>query len=99
MTLSIQYLYYLVGAVLALTAIATFSDRSNPKRVSSGLFWGLYALVFLVGDQLPPLWVGVAAVDMALISGFGGVAGGQHESPSLAAYAASAQRLGNKPFA
>ena len=42
MTLSIQYLYYLVGAVLALTAIATFTDRSNPKRLSSGLFWGLY---------------------------------------------------------
>lgn len=62
MTLSIQYLYYLVGAVLALTAIATVTDRSNPKRVSSGLFWGLYALVFLVGDQLPPLWVGVGAV-------------------------------------
>ena len=99
MTLSIQYLYYLVGAVLALTAIATFSDRSNPKRVSSGLFWGLYALVFLVGDQLPPLWVGVGAVAMALIAGFGGVAGGQHKSPSVAEYAASATRLGNKLFA
>ena len=34
-------------------------------------------LVFLVGDQLPPLWVGVGAVAMALIAGFGGVAGGQ----------------------
>lgn len=99
MTLSIQYLYYLVGAVLALTAIATVTDRSNPKRVSSGLFWGLYALVFLVGDQLPPLWVGVGAVAMALIAGFGGVAGGQHKSPSVAEYAASAKRLGNKLFA
>ena len=99
MTLSIQYLYYLVGAVLALTAIATFSDRSNPKRVSSGLFWGLYALVFLVGDQLPPLWVGVGAVAMALIAGFGGVAGGQHKSPSVAEYAASAKGRGKKLFA
>jgi uncharacterized membrane protein len=99
MILSIQYLYYLVGAVLALTSIATFTDGSNPKRVSSGLFWGLYALVFLVGDQLPPLWVGVGAVAMALIAGFGGVAGGQHKSPSVAEYSASAKRLGNKLFA
>jgi uncharacterized membrane protein len=67
--------------------------------VSSGLFWGLYALVFLVGDQLPPLWVGVGAVAMALIAGFGGVAGGQHKSPSVAEYSASAKRLGNKLFA
>lgn len=36
---------------------------------------------------------------MALIAGFGGVAGGQHKSPSVAEYAASAKRLGNKLFA
>ena len=41
MILSIQYLYYLVGAVLALTSIATLTDRSNPKRLSSGVFWGV----------------------------------------------------------
>ena len=99
MILSIQYLYYLVGAVLALTSIATLTDRSNPKRLSSGVFWGLYALVFLVGDQLPPLWVGVGAVAMALIAGFGGVAGGKHEGRSAADYVASAKRLGNKLFA
>jgi uncharacterized membrane protein len=99
MILSIQYLYYLVGAVLALTAIATLADRSNPKRLSSGLFWGLYALVFLVGDLLPPMWVGVGAVAMAVIAGFGGVAGGRHDGRSVADYAASAKRLGNKLFA
>ena len=99
MILSIQYLYYLVGAVLALTSIATLTDRSNPKRLSSGVFWGVYALVFLVGDQLPPLWVGVGAVAMALIAGFGGVAGGKHEGRSAADYVASAKRLGNKLFA
>ena len=99
MILSIQYLYYLVGAVLALTSIATLTDRSNPKRLSSGVFWGVFALVFLVGDQLPPLWVGVGAVAMALIAGFGGVAGGKHEGRSAADYVASAKRLGNKLFA
>ena len=52
-----------------------------------------------MGDQLPPLWVGVGAVAMALIAGFGGVAGGQHKSPSVAEYVASAKRLGNKLFA
>ena len=99
MILSIQYLYYLVGAVLALTSIATLTDRSNPKRLSSGVFWGGYALVFLVGDLLPPLWVGVGAVALALIAGFGGVAGGKHEGRSAADYVASAKRLGNKLFA
>ena len=73
MTLSIVHLYDLVGAILALPAVATLADRQHPKRYSSALFWGLYALVFLIGDQLPPVWVGVGAIVMALIAGFGGV--------------------------
>ncbi|HQQ70574.1 MAG TPA: DUF979 domain-containing protein [Alicycliphilus sp.] len=98
MTLTLQHLYYLVGVVLAITAVATAADASNPKRYSSALFWGLYALVFLVGDQLPPVWVGVGAVAMALIAGFGGVGAGRHTPRAAADYAASAKRLGNKLF-
>jgi uncharacterized membrane protein len=99
MTLSIQHLYYLIGAVLVITAVSTLTDRSNPKRISSALFWGLYALVFLIGDLVPPMWVGVGAVVMALIAGFGGVGAASHPGRSAAEYAASAKRLGNKLFA
>ena len=98
MTLTISHLYYLVGAILAITAVMTAADASNPKRYSSALFWGLYALVFLAGDQLPPVWVGAGAVVMALIAGFGGVGAGGHKPPSAAEYLASARRLGNKLF-
>ncbi|MDA8454879.1 DUF979 domain-containing protein [Acidovorax sp. GBBC 3334] len=98
MTLTIQHLYLLVGAILAVTAAMTLADRTHPKRYSSALFWALYALVFLVGDLLPPLWVGVGAVAMALIAGFGGVGAGRHEPRSAADYAASARRLGHKLF-
>ena len=99
MILSIQHLYYLIGAVLVITAVSTLTDRSNPKRISSALFWGLYALVFLIGDLVPPMWVGVGAVVMALIAGFGGVGAASHPGRSAAEYAASAKRLGNKLFA
>ena len=98
MTLTLQHLYYLVGAILAITAVATATDASTPKRYSSALFWGLYALVFLVGDQLPPVLVGVGAVAMALIAGLGGVGGGRHTPRAAADYLASAKRLGNKLF-
>lgn len=98
MVLSIAHLYYLVGAILALTAAMTLADRQHPKRYSSALFWGLYAVVFLAGDQLLPVWVGVGAIAMALIAGFGGVGVGHHAARSVAEYAASAKRLGNKLF-
>lgn len=99
MTLSITHLYDLVGVILALTAVMTLADRQHSRRYPSALFWGLYAAVFLAGDWLPPVWVGVIAIVMALIAGFGGVGAGHHPARSLADYAASAKRLGNKLFA
>jgi uncharacterized membrane protein len=98
MILSIQHLYYLVGAILVITAGMTLADASHPKRYSSALFWGLYALVFLIGEQLPPIWVGTGVVVMALIAGFGGVGAGHHRARSAAQYLASAKRLGNRLF-
>ncbi len=98
MTLSIVHLYYLVGGILAVTAWMTLRDRQHPKRYSSAFFWGLYSLVFLIGDELPPVWVGIGVVIMALIAAFGGVGVGRHGDRSAADYAASAKRLGNKLF-
>ena len=98
MIIPIQYLYYLVGIVLAATAIMTLKDASNPRRYSAGLFWALYSMVFLVGEQLPPVWVGCIAVLMAVIAGFGGVLGGKHQPRTDAQYMESAKRLGNKLF-
>lgn len=98
MTLTITHLYYLVGLILAITAVMTLTDRQHPKRYSSAFFWGLYALVFLIGDLLPPVWVGVGVVVMALIAAFGGVGIGHHAARTPTQYLESAKRLGNKLF-
>ncbi|WP_416050170.1 DUF979 domain-containing protein [Cupriavidus basilensis] len=98
MIISIDYLYWLAGLVLAITALMTFADRDHPRRLSTGLFWALYALVFLIGDKLPPAIVGIGAVVMALIAGLGGVGHGKHGTLPEAERRASAKRLGNKLF-
>ena len=98
MTLTINHLYYLVGAILALTSVMTLADRQHTRRYSSAFFWGLYALVFICGDKFPPEWVGAGVIVMALIAAFGGVGVGRHALRSPAEYASSAKRLGNKLF-
>lgn len=98
MIISIQYLYWLAGVILAITAFMTATDRTNPKRWTTGLFWGLFAIAFLVGEKLPPVWVGVGVVVMAVIAGFGGVGFGQHENLNDRARRESAGRLKNKLF-
>ena len=98
MIISIQYLYWLAGVILAITAVMTVTDTTNPKRWSTGLFWALFAVAFLVGERLPPAIVGVGVLVMAVIAGFGGVGFGKHEDLPDKARRASAGRLGNKLF-
>jgi uncharacterized membrane protein len=98
MIISIQYLYWLAGVILAITAFMTVTDRSNPKRWTTGLFWGLFAIAFLIGERLPPVWVGVGVIVMAVIAGFGGVGFGRHQDLNDRARRESAGRLKNKLF-
>ncbi len=98
MILSIQYLFWLAGAILALTAVMTLADRQHPKRWTSGLFWGLFSLVFLIGDRLPPAWVGAGVLLMAVLAGCGAVGSGHHASRPERETRASAGRLGNRLF-
>lgn len=98
MTLMLSHLFYLVGALLAAISIMTFLDKNHPKRFLSGTFWGLYALVFLIGDFIPPMWVGVGVVLIGLIGGLNLVGSGNHHIPSTAEFVASAKRLGSKLF-
>nr|WP_218628407.1 MULTISPECIES: DUF979 domain-containing protein [unclassified Variovorax] len=88
----------MVGAILLLTAGMTLADSHHPKRFTSALFWALYALVFLVGDLIPPVWMGAGVVLMALIAGFGGVGHGKHHALPEKEAKASAARLGHKLF-
>jgi uncharacterized membrane protein len=98
MTLTINYLFYLVGIVLAVVAGMILTDKSHPRRLSAGVFWLVYALIFLIGDWIPVPVVGILVVAMALIAGFGGVTGAKPKMLSEDTRRQSAKRLGNKLF-
>jgi uncharacterized membrane protein len=98
MMLSITYLYWLVGIVLAVVAGMVVLDTAHPKRFFAGTFWGLAALIFLVGDKLPPALVGAFVIAMAVIAGCGLVTGGKPKVLPVETRTQSAKRLGNKLF-
>lgn len=98
MILSINYIYWLVGLILLIVSGMILSDRSHPRRLAAGGFWLIYALIFLIGDLLPPMVVGAAVIVMALIAGFKGVTAGREKPLSPAVREASAKRMGNKLF-
>jgi len=98
MTLTINYLFYLVGIILLVVGGMILTDKAHPKRFSAGVFWLIYALIFLVGDWIPVPVVGVLVVAMALIAGLGGVTGAKPRMLSEQTRRQSAVRLGNKLF-
>ncbi|MGE5624393.1 MAG: DUF979 domain-containing protein [Bacillota bacterium] len=69
----LDLIYALLGLIFAATAAINFRDRSNPKRLKSALFWGLYAVTFFFGSWLPPFATGCLVIVMALSAGLGGL--------------------------
>ncbi|MDI9229207.1 DUF979 family protein, partial [Serratia bockelmannii] len=60
-----QYLMWLAGVILLIVAVLSWRDSANPRRFTTGLFWALYGLIFLLGDgayQLMGQWAGDAAL-------------------------------------
>ena len=98
MTLTLNWLFWLLGIVLLIVGGMIVMDREHPRRFTAGGFWLLYALIFLVGDLLPAEVVGVLVLAMALIAGLGGVTAAKPKVLALETRLASAKRLGNKLF-
>ncbi|WP_274571836.1 DUF979 domain-containing protein [Neisseria leonii] len=59
---------------------------------------GAYGVIFLSGDLLPPVLVGILVVAMVLVAGVNGVAAGRPDMPSAETLQARALKLGNKLF-
>lgn len=98
MLFTINQFYIIVGVLLATIAIFTLLDKTHPKRLTSSIFWLIYALIFLVGNYLPEALVGIMVIAMALLAGSGKVIGGKHQQPDLTQRQQDAKRFGNKLF-
>jgi uncharacterized membrane protein len=100
--LTITHIYYLIGALLAGTAVLDARQR----RWSVAGFWAILALPFLVGDQIrdaakagtqwPAQAMGVGVIALAVLASLH--RGRPVDDGDPVAREASAARLGNKLF-
>jgi uncharacterized membrane protein len=96
--ITLEHIYWLMGALAGGVAIVNLRDPSNPKRYNNALFWGLYAVTFLVGSRLPHFVSGCLAIGMVLVASIGRLGQGTRETQTPAQRAASAARWGNRLF-
>ncbi len=96
--ITLDHFYLLVGLLFAFVAAMNLLDASNPRRFTSALFWGLYALLYLAGERLPPSVAGALMIAMALVAGLKGVAAGKARVLPEEVRRLSSERLGNRLF-
>jgi uncharacterized membrane protein len=98
MIISLEYIYYVTGIFMAIIAFFSVRDTSNPKRLLTASFWGLYAVTFLFGNVIPPMYMGIIVILMAVIAGIGGVRLGSYDEATQAQRITQAKKLGNWLF-
>lgn len=104
--ITINDIYYLIGLIVMLQVGMTLSDRHNPKRYTTALFWFCFGAIFLFGDllvsqlgnQIAYRIVGVLVILIALLAGTGQLAMGRYSQRSDTERQGSASKLGNRLF-
>ncbi len=92
---SLDTVYVLTGIVLAIFALMTFADRTNPKRVGSGLFWLALGVIFALGGLMPHWLTGLLVLFLVAIDGVGQIGRGTRTER---AEKPEASPLGNRIF-
>jgi uncharacterized membrane protein len=96
--ITLEHVYWIMGALAAGVAIVNLRDPENPKRYNNAAFWGLYAVTFLIGSRIPHFASGCIVILMVLVASIGKLGQGKGESASREAREASAARWGNRLF-
>lgn len=76
---SLDTVYVLTGLVLSIFSLLTFTDRSNSRRVGSGLFWLILGAIFIFGSLMPHWLTGMLVLLMVTLDGLGMVQRGTAE--------------------
>ncbi|MEU8227798.1 DUF979 domain-containing protein [Kribbella sp. NPDC048915] len=101
--IKVEWFYWLCGIFFVLIALQVLNDRSNPKRLGSGAFWGILGLSFGYGtfvvDKQAPAWLlGIAVIGLAVLAGAGFPGKGAERTTAPEERARFADRFGNKLF-
>ena len=96
--IKLEFIYVLMGLMLAGVAIINVRDASNPRRYVNAAFWGIYALTFLAGSYLPDVVNGSLVIVMVLVASIGKLGQGFTPTTTHEERVASAKRWGNKLY-
>ncbi|WAH36421.1 DUF979 domain-containing protein [Alicyclobacillus dauci] len=78
MIISTEAVYIFLGIITLCGSIYTFFDRKNPRRITSGLFYLLYAVTLICAKVIPPFYIGLIVIVIVILAGMGWVRKGEY---------------------
>jgi len=96
--IGIECVYVFAGLLFAAFSVQHALDRGAPNRQYNALFWGAYALIFLLGSYLPSKVSGALVLLMMALAGLNRIGGCRPAPATPAERMALAVRHGNKLF-
>ncbi|MCR8969959.1 DUF979 domain-containing protein [Facklamia sp. 7083-14-GEN3] len=94
----LEITFVLIGLQLLHTAWRAYSDKTNPNRIGTALFWGISGLTFLGGQFISPMLIGIMVCVMGLLSLFKQVKVGTLPVVDEEKAEERSTRMGNKIF-
>jgi len=96
--ITMHWLYLLAGAMFAVFATLSVTDRSHSKRFGNAAFWGLMALSLLAGDLIGDFGNGLLVLGLAGLAGFGFIGRSHPPTTSVEERQGWSEKLGNMLF-
>jgi len=96
--LTLEHLYWLVGAMFAAFALLSLFDRKSKKALGNAAFWGLMAASLIGGSYFSNFGNGLIVLGLVGLAGFGFTGRSQPKTTSPAERKAFADLRGNWLF-
>lgn len=64
----LEIFYIIIGLYMGVTMVFILKDKNHKTRIGTALFWGILAIIFMIGNYIPSMIVGLLVVVIAILS-------------------------------
>lgn len=93
-----EIIFSVIGLVFIANGVKAFKDETTKKHITTGLFWTIMGVCFIVGKYVPSWIVGMLIVASAVLTAIGGVVQTKNDVPTKEETRANADKVGYKIF-
>lgn len=93
-----EVFYCIIGLIFILNGVKAFKDTETRKHVTTGIFWVIMGITFIIGPYIPKAIIGFMLVGVAVLTATNSVVETKNDVPTKEETRANADKIGYKVF-